>query len=177
MHELLSNSTPDPLKKENTQPWEQDGQMILSHEVSNPSLVNAGQVSGLDGQGQVAESRRTETAAVGTAPKEVFSHQQWPSRHTQGNSATSLHESIHPWLQSFWEVVSPLNTRHKSRPREFRWHPCPVRRAMRFALGNPLWSLCIADCCVDWKELQTCSNPLLISGGASRGAAEKGLSR
>lgn len=47
--------------------------MILSPEVSNPSLVNAGQASGLDGQGQVAESRRTETAAVVTAAKEVFS--------------------------------------------------------------------------------------------------------
>lgn len=69
----LSNSTQDPLKKEHTQPQERDEEMILSHEVSNPSQVKAGQVSGLDGQGQVADSRRTETAFVVTAPKQVFS--------------------------------------------------------------------------------------------------------
>lgn len=55
------------------QPQEQDGGTILSREVSNPSLVNTGQASGLDGQEQVADSHRTETAAVVTAPKEVFS--------------------------------------------------------------------------------------------------------
>lgn len=71
---------------------EQEGEMILSHDVSNPPQVKAGQASGLDGQGQVADSHRTETEAVVTAPRKYSPHQQWPSRHTQGSSVAGLQE-------------------------------------------------------------------------------------
>lgn len=56
------------------QPQEQDEEMIPNHEVSNPSQVKAGQASGLDGQGQVADSHRMETAAVVTAPSKYSPH-------------------------------------------------------------------------------------------------------